>query len=282
MIVFGFFLTTLGACDALTGITGSVSSRSQLVRGLIGCALIPVALLIVCADGPLKTRFCAAAVIGALTAVWLIARFASDLDRRGKVHKDQASTLTQDRARSTWDRNDASRILLFISLGGFTLFACAGLWKAVTASEVFESWLTGNPFFRNDVWTGDVVALGFGLILVIATTSNAVVRLILTVVLDDVNRPEASLKGGRVIGPMERMLLAAFITAGSLEAAALLVAIKSLLRFPELRSNDEQPNGEVTELTEYVVVGSLASWIVTAIWTAPLAIAISYARASGT
>ncbi len=61
---------------------------------------------------------------------------------------------------------------------------------------------------------------------------------------------------GRWIGILERLLVFAFIVAGEAAAAALVVAAKSILRFPEI-SGDEP-----ALRAEYVLVGSLASWLV--------------------
>lgn len=60
---------------------------------------------------------------------------------------------------------------------------------------------------------------------------------------------------GRWIGILERLLVYAFVVAGEPAAAALVVAAKSILRYPEI-------SGEHPKLpAEYVLVGSLASWL---------------------
>lgn len=105
--------------------------------------------------------------------------------------------------------------------------------------------------------TGDeralvVIALGLSLV----ATANSVVRLVLA--LDGVRIDEEStdaVKGGRVIGPIERLVIFGSLIAGAPTIAGFVVAAKSLLRFPELNQKSR-----IHETTEYVVIGSLASW----------------------
>lgn len=63
-----------------------------------------------------------------------------------------------------------------------------------------------------------------------------------------------SLKGGRLIGPIERLLLAGFAVAGAFPVVAALIAAKGIVRFPEIRR-------ETTGYqAEYFLIGSLVSW----------------------
>lgn len=60
---------------------------------------------------------------------------------------------------------------------------------------------------------------------------------------------------GRWIGVLERLLIYILMLSGEPGAAGLVVAAKTLLRFPEI-------SGERARLDpEYVIVGSLASWL---------------------
>ncbi|WP_412163397.1 hypothetical protein [Curtobacterium flaccumfaciens] len=62
------------------------------------------------------------------------------------------------------------------------------------------------------------------------------------------------LKGGRMIGPIERLLLAGFSLAGAFPVVAALIAAKGIVRFPEIRR-------ETTGYqAEYFLIGSLVSW----------------------
>ena len=59
---------------------------------------------------------------------------------------------------------------------------------------------------------------------------------------------------GLWIGRFERTLMVLLLIAGAPTAVGLVVAAKSILRFPEITSD------KPTVTAEYVLVGSLASW----------------------
>lgn len=90
--------------------------------------------------------------------------------------------------------------------------------------------------------------------------ANYFVREIITYckVKDDVNRkgaamcPEDVRRSGMLIGSLERILILSFVLMGSLEAAGLTIAAKSLLRF----NDDDGPR------TEYVLAGTLLSLLI--------------------
>ncbi|MCI2266348.1 hypothetical protein [Sediminivirga luteola] len=63
------------------------------------------------------------------------------------------------------------------------------------------------------------------------------------------------LKGGRWIGPLERLTLAALLLAGAYPVAAGLIAAKGIVRFPEIQADKEDGNK-----AEYFLVGSFVSW----------------------
>lgn len=63
------------------------------------------------------------------------------------------------------------------------------------------------------------------------------------------------LRGGRLIGPVERVLIAALTLSGSFAIVAALVAAKGIVRFPEI-SRDSAGGSKA----EYFLVGSLVSW----------------------
>lgn len=97
-----------------------------------------------------------------------------------------------------------------------------------------------------------VLLLGFGLVM--ASTGNALVRAGLELANAKGLVPDNdTLRAGRLIGTLERLLIVGFAVAGQLTAAALVISAKGLLRFREL---DEKQH------SEYVLVGSLLSWTV--------------------
>lgn len=64
-------------------------------------------------------------------------------------------------------------------------------------------------------------------------------------------------KGGRLIGPLERMIVLILTLAGAYPLLAAMLAAKGIVRFPEI-SRD----GETGARAEYFLVGSLVSWVI--------------------
>jgi hypothetical protein len=95
-----------------------------------------------------------------------------------------------------------------------------------------------------------VIALG-GLFLTLP--SNWLVRQVLRLTRQETT-PSHN-QAGRWIGVLERLLIYVLMLAGAAAAAGLVVAAKSILRFPEI-------SGKPAAIDpEYVLVGSLASWL---------------------
>lgn len=97
-----------------------------------------------------------------------------------------------------------------------------------------------------------------GVALLQLSTGNLLVRLLLDAVGVPAETNEKDLKGGRLLGPMERLFILVLAVAGQLTAASVVVAAKGLLRWPELRSKQEQGP---SDLSEYFLIGSFASWL---------------------
>lgn len=121
--------------------------------------------------------------------------------------------------------------------------------------------------------TPAALVLLLGAAVAMGATGNAVVRTVLVLAGPDVARSRSRLRGGRLIGPLERYLILGLALAGQPTAASLVVAAKSVLRFPELASaarRDEARDAaggpatldRVDAVTEYVLIGSLVSWAV--------------------
>jgi hypothetical protein len=68
------------------------------------------------------------------------------------------------------------------------------------------------------------------------------------------------LKGGRIIGPIERLLIVVLAFAGVPQIIAALAAAKGIVRFPEI-SEDRRSGSKAEEF----LVGSLASWTLSAV-----------------
>jgi hypothetical protein len=110
--------------------------------------------------------------------------------------------------------------------------------------------------------------MAIGVVLLQLVTGNQLVRLVLGSVgaVRPAGQPQPSdrLKGGRLLGPMERLLILGLGLGGQLAAASAVVAAKSIIRFPEINAQKAHENGTIgiDDVTEYFLVGSFASWIV--------------------
>ena len=166
--------------------------------------------------------------------------------------------------------------------------AVVGLWWA--SARTLPSWrvpgmiaagvaaalaLVASPAIERDVppmlgWYEDLAVPGLAgvtldeLVLAVVAVvaligpANAVVREVLDHVGRGLLAEERRLKGGRVIGPLERVMVFAFAVGGNYGGVAAILAAKGILRFPEI-SRDEDKNGDGSR-AEYVLVGSFVSW----------------------
>jgi hypothetical protein len=110
------------------------------------------------------------------------------------------------------------------------------------------------------------VVMVVGVVLVQFATANQLVRLVLGSVgaVRPAGEPQPSdqLKGGRLLGPMERLLILSLGAGGQVAAAGAVVAAKGIIRFPELSAQKSRNGGVgIDEVTEYFLVGSFASWL---------------------
>ncbi len=130
------------------------------------------------------------------------------------------------------------------------------------------------------------VLLLTGLVLLNVATANVLVRLVLLtigalspdqVTAPPVPQPADRLKGGRLLGPMERLVILGLGLAGEFAAAGLVIAAKGLLRFPEIQASARSRSGTsgagdpagsypggpagIDDVTEYFLVGSFVSWL---------------------
>lgn len=103
--------------------------------------------------------------------------------------------------------------------------------------------------------------LGAGVVLFCLGSANVVVRAVLDGLGPDLLSEEQTVRGGRVLGPLERVFVVALALAGQFGALAAIVAAKGVLRYPEI-SKDE-PDGSKAE---YVLVGTFVSWAVALVW----------------
>ncbi|RKT36635.1 hypothetical protein DEU34_1153 [Microbacterium sp. AG1240] len=69
--------------------------------------------------------------------------------------------------------------------------------------------------------------------------------------------PTKQLRGGRLIGPLERLFVVGLIFTSAVALLAAFIAAKGIVRFPEIQKD----NAGGTQ-AEYFLVGSMASWAI--------------------
>jgi len=111
--------------------------------------------------------------------------------------------------------------------------------------------------------SADQFTLALAVALFLLATANRIVRLLLDAALPQWKSGEDTLKGGRILGPLERLIVGAIVLSGDPAAAAIVIAAKSLLRFPEMRKGDDGPGPEA--VTEYFLIGTLSSLLIAAL-----------------
>ena len=159
----------------------------------------------------------------------------------------------------------ASVPLVMLALGVLAVVLLSG--QAGAAGGPYADWLAQADAPVIGGMDPDRALLLAGVVLVQLSTGNVLVRLVLSATgtmrpdtTGGLSGPARTLKGGRLLGPLERLFILGLALAGNLTAAAIVVAAKGLLRWPELSSPAEQD--KIHRLTEYFLVGSFVSWLV--------------------
>ena len=206
-------------------------------------------------------------VVGALAAVvlGLLAGLTSGLDLLAFVGIVLV-VLAWGQTVTLGFRTGRAWLPLVVLASGLTL-ALLVSGAAPGADGMLGRWLDGVGLPVLQGLDADRGLLLLGVVLLQLSTGNVLVRLVLaaTHTLNPAREgtpsdPGTRLKGGRLLGPMERLLIVALALAGQVTAATVVVAAKGLLRFPELQARREQER--IHRLTEYFLVGSFASWLV--------------------
>jgi hypothetical protein len=152
--------------------------------------------------------------------------------------------------------------------GGVTLLILLSGWGS-PVDGLIGRWSVWSGLFGDHPVDPDRLLMIAGVVLAQLATGNQLVRLILGSVgaVKPVGQPQPSdkLRGGRLLGPMERLLIVGLGLAGQLTMATAVVAAKSIIRFPEINAQRDRKSGEpgvgIDDVTEYFLVGSFASWI---------------------
>ena len=105
------------------------------------------------------------------------------------------------------------------------------------------------------------VAAAVGVAVFLTAPANRIVSDILAVARQSSQKNEkqddsgASMRGGRWIGPLERILILLLASVEAPAAVAAIVAAKGVIRFPEISKD------EAGQKAEEFLIGSFASWI---------------------
>lgn len=176
-------------------------------------------------------------------------------------------------------KNTRHGIPLAILLAGLALLALYGT-RSPTGG-VLGDWLNTSAMAGIQRLGAETLLVFLGAALVQMSTGNVIVRHVLAHIgaIRPTGEPQPAdrLKGGRLLGPMERIFILGLGLAGQVTAAGLVIAAKGLIRFPELQAQaradaddhidlskprDGSRGPGIDELTEYFLIGSFVSWLV--------------------
>lgn len=203
-------------------------------------ALLGIVLLLV-----VWARSSAAAVSSGLRAR------DDDDDDRGRAPSAAAAALLRSAGRH---RLVAGASLL---VGLVALFALAGVDDA--AGGPLARWWGSLGLPRLGRVPLDRALMVLAVMLAQIGTGNVVVRLVLDAA--GAHSQPGVLRGGRWLGPMERVFVVGLALAGQATAASVVIAAKGILRFPELQ-DQRGPGQRIDVVTEYFLLGSFTSWLV--------------------
>ena len=253
MILVGLALVAIGVADLCAGgLGGEIASGRKAVAATV-IALVGASI------GLWVTSTADAPAAAALLATVLIASFAW-------------SVLRLPRFRA--NRPGLAIIALVAPLG--ILAASSGSLKAAPSVPAM-SWLASLPFPAIGEIGMERFCLTVGAAIALMATANGIVRAVLASA-GTLEQSQNRLRGGRLIGAMERLMIFGLALAGEPTAAALIISAKSILRFPEIsrtaQREDDHPSQEensdnrsptqppaVDAVTEYYLLGSLSSWM---------------------
>lgn len=163
---------------------------------------------------------------------------------------------------------DRAWMPLTVLAAALVVAAATTVW-ADPAGGALGHWLERTPIPLLHGLDPERALLLLGGLLVQGSTGNVIVRLILLATgtinpaTSEQREPGPVLKGGRLLGPMERLVIVGLGLTGSYTAASLVIAAKGLIRYPELQAARRAHGGPtITEVTEYFLVGSFLSWMV--------------------
>jgi hypothetical protein len=226
MIEVAVWLVVVGLCDLVRAARDATSWSRRLLMAGIGAALLTFGAVALDVSG-----WRVGVLLGGWVAFFLLWLLGS--------------------AAALAGAGGAARAVAFTGLGGGLLFGLLGADLLAAVEADVPAPFSGHPL--------DQLVLVLGVTLVQLATANVAVRLVLDAVGVPAATNEKRLKGGRMLGPMERLFVVGLGVAGQLTAASIVVAAKGLLRFPELQRGAAHDGP--SDITEYFLIGSFSSWL---------------------
>jgi hypothetical protein len=245
VIAVGIWFASVGLADLVAGLSGEPKVGPRLIGAIVAGTTAP-AVLCVLAGADAGTAVLLTAVTGLTVAGWLVLRLG-------------AASISALRAL-------AALGFVVASFGGVSLLGSEPV-ASFESESILERGIGVLPFPKVADASLDQAVLVGGVLLMLFATSNAIVRLVLTAMGTRFSNAEQRLRGGRVIGPLERVLIFGLGLAGQAIAAALVIGAKGLLRYPELNNLRGEQGAAGTSarpidvVTEYLLIGSLTSWL---------------------
>ena len=136
------------------------------------------------------------------------------------------------------ERDTRPSVPLGVLLTGLAILAFYGTES--TDGGILGSWFSNNGLPGMRAVGSEALLLFLGAGLIQLSTGNTIVRLVLAHIgaIRPVGEPQPAdrLRGGRLLGPMERIFILGLGLAGQVTAAGLVIAAKGLIRFPELQA----------------------------------------------
>jgi hypothetical protein len=245
VIAVGIWLLSVGLADLVAGLSGEPKGGARTIGAIVTGVVAPASLCVI-AGADVGTFALLTVLTGATTAVWLVLR--RDAPRMSAVR---------------------ALVALLFFLAAFAVVSSIGSETVATfaTDSLLERAIGVSPFSLLASSSPEQVLFVVGVLAMLFATSNAIVRLVLTAMGTRFSNAEQRLRGGRVIGPLERVLIFGLGLAGEATAAALVIGAKGLLRYPELNglrgeSGAAGPAARpIDVVTEYLLIGSLTSWL---------------------
>jgi hypothetical protein len=263
MIGFGLVLLTVSLADIGAG--GLIGLPRKGLRAFVAVVLAigtccAAAFCLEVSSPKITTALGAAASIA-----WVLAKFPW---RRG-LSPAQNHERPQDGTTESEDEESLRHPRLALLALAVPLMISLVVARPDSPPGFLDEWLQSSPFAAVRSMQGSELVLLCGVLLFLTAPANSIIRAVLTTVMETpVSRSETRLRGGRLIGVLERWLIFGLAIAGEPTAAALIVSAKSLLRFPEIsKMQKDSPDAptdvsEIDTITEYFLLGSLLSWTI--------------------